>query len=163
MSVPKRQPPKDDPEEVCAAAVRLLARREHSTSELTRKLKERGFSNGLIEPGLERLREAGYLSDHRFAGSLARHRTAQGYGGLRIHAELSQHGLERTVIDAAIDDLDADWYEQAWVQMQRHFAQPPQTASERARILRYLTQRGFTAEVARAAVARWRESGHEPG
>lgn len=161
--MPKRPPPRDDPEDVCATAVRLLARREHSTAELTRKLRERGFSAGSIEPGLERLRDGGYLSDRRFAGSLARHRAGQGYGSLRIRAELGQHGLGRAVIDEAIDDLDADWLEQAWVQLRRHFSQPPRTAPDRARMLRYLTLRGFTAEVARAAVAQWRESGHQPG
>lgn len=140
------------------AALRLLARREHSAFELTRKLEQRGFTRATIGPGLERLRVAGYLSDARFAGSLARHRAAQGYGDLRIRAELGQHGMGHAVVDQALEELGVDWRAQALAQARRHFADAPETAAARARMLRHLTQRGFAASVASAALAEWCKS-----
>jgi len=156
--VQSQSAPKDEPEGAYAAALRLLARREHSTLELTRKLEQRGFTGASIRPALERLRAAGYLSDARFAGSLARHRAAQGYGDLRIRAELKQHGMEHAVVDQALEVLAVDWGAQALAQARRHFAEAPETSAARARMLRYLTQRGFAPSVARAAVAEWSKS-----
>nr|WP_296748743.1 regulatory protein RecX [Thioalkalivibrio sp.] len=153
-----RSAPKDEPEEAHAAGLRLLARREHSTLELTRKLKQRGFTVASIEPALEQLREAGYLSDARFAGSLARHRAAQGYGDLRIRAELGQHGMKQVLVDQALAELGVDWRAQALAQARRHFAEAPETSAARARMLRHLAQRGFASSVARAAVAEWSKS-----
>ena len=153
-----RSAPKDEPEEAYAAALRLLARREHSTLELTRKLEQRGFTGASIGPALEGLRVAGYLSDARFAGSLARHRAAQGYGDLRIRAELGQHGLEHAVVDQALKELGVDWCAQALAQARRHFNEAPETSAARARMLRHLTQRGFASSVASAAVAEWSKS-----
>jgi regulatory protein len=156
--VQSRSAPKDEPEEACAAALRLLVRREHSGPELWRKLQQRGFTAASIGPALERLRAAGHLSDERFAGSLARHRAAQGYGDLRIRAELAQHGIDHAVVEQALEELGADWCEQALAQARRHFLEPPVTAGGRARILRHLAQRGFASSVARAALADWRKS-----
>ena len=153
-----RSAPKDEPEEAYAAGLRLLARREHSPLELTRKLEQRGFTGGSIEPALARLRDAGYLSDARFAGSLARHRAGQGYGDLRIRAELGQHGIDHAVVDQALEELGVDWRAQALAQARRHFAEAPESSAARARMLRHLTQRGFASSVARAAVAEWSKS-----
>ena len=42
-----------------AAAMDLLARREHGRAELFRKLRQRGASAELIDPALDRLAEEG--------------------------------------------------------------------------------------------------------
>jgi regulatory protein len=149
----KPKAPRDDPEEAFGAALRLLARREHGTLELTRKLEQRGFAASAIGEAIERLRGAGYLSDDRFAGSLARHRLSQGYGEHRIRAELQQHGLDGACIRAAIESLGADWDALAADQARRHFGSRPVTAEDRQRVLRYLTQRGFSAAAARSALS----------
>lgn len=163
MPVPSRPAPRDDPEDAYAAGLRLLARREHGTQELGRKLEQRGFNSAAIEPALERLREDGYLSDARFAAALARHRAAQGYGDLRIRAELAQHGVEQVLTDAALEELGADWAEQALAQARRHFLKPPETVEARARVQRYLTQRGFAPGATRAALAAWAKSVQKRG
>ncbi|MFO8005195.1 regulatory protein RecX [Thioalkalivibrio sp.] len=153
-----RPAPKDEPAEAYAAALRLLARREHSGVELRRKLHQRGFTEASIGPSLEQLCAAGYLSDARFAGSLVRHRAAQGYGDLRLRAELAQHGIDHAIVEQALEALDADWCERALAQARRHFGEPPATAGARARVLRHLAQRGFASSVARAALAEWCKS-----
>jgi regulatory protein len=163
MRPQNRKALKDDPDAAYTAALRLLARREHSARELGRKLEQRGLAPALIGPALKRLRDDGYLSDERFARSLARHRADQGYGELRICAELAQHGLEGPAVEQAIAELEADWAERALLQARRHFHAPPENAAASARILRHLAQRGFPSGVARKALADWAESVQEPG
>ncbi|HEY6837347.1 MAG TPA: RecX family transcriptional regulator, partial [Geobacteraceae bacterium] len=50
-----------------AMAVRLLARRDHSTSELEQKLTRRGVAPATVAAVVARLTDKGYLDDRRFA------------------------------------------------------------------------------------------------
>ncbi|MBS0001944.1 MAG: regulatory protein RecX [Thioalkalivibrio sp.] len=163
MRAKSRKASKDDPGAAYAAGLRLLARREHSRAELARKLEQRGFAASLVTSALARLRDDGYLSEERFAHSLARHRVDQGYGELRIRAELAHHALSGEVVEQALLELDADWVERALLQARRHFPAFRAKGPEAARALRHLTQRGFPASVARSALARWAESVQEQG
>ena len=82
------------------AALELLARREHSRRELTRKLAARGFPDDVIAPALDELERSGALADARFTDSFVRSRIAKGQGPQRIRAELAQRGIA----DAEADD-----------------------------------------------------------
>ena len=57
------------------AAMRLLARREHSREELRLKLIQRGFEVSSINPVLVELIEQDTLSDARYAQALLSHRS----------------------------------------------------------------------------------------
>jgi len=163
MRAKSRKAPRDDPDAAYAAGLRLLARREHSEIELRGKLAQRGFAKPLVASALERLHADGYLSEERFAHSLVRHRADQGYGELRIRAELARHALDGPFLEQALLELDADWVERALYQARRHFPSLPDSGPETARVLRHLTQRGFPPTVARSALARWAKSVQEQG
>lgn len=66
----------------------MLARREHSRAELHLRLRAHGHDTQEIEAVIERLGEQGLQSDTRWAQALTRRRQAQGYGPLRIRAEI---------------------------------------------------------------------------
>lgn len=163
MPGPSRKPPRDDPEAAFAAGLRLLARREHSRAEIARKLDQRGFPSSVSGPVTERLLAEGYLSDTRFAASLARHRAGQGYGELRIRAELRQHEIDPGAVADAIAGLDTDWVELARLQLRRHFGAEGGAAAARERMRRHLAQRGFPSSVLREALQSGPESGQNPG
>ncbi len=59
------------------AALRLVARRDHFSTEVERKLKERGFAAPEIAATIERLRKMRYLDDRRalaaYAEEMKRH------------------------------------------------------------------------------------------
>jgi regulatory protein len=74
-------------------AVGLLARREHSRGELTRKLAARGFDEDVVAATLARLEREGALADGRFTASFIRTRAAKGKGPVRIRAELAERGM----------------------------------------------------------------------
>jgi regulatory protein len=146
-----RRPGKSARRSAYEQALGLLARREHSARELEFKLRAGGQPGDETEQALGRLREQHYQDDERFAASLARRRAAQGYGPLRIQAELKSHGLADPAIRQAIGAAEADWAANAAAQLRRHAgAKAPKDAAERARRAAFLLRRGFDAATVRA-------------
>ena len=135
------------------AAVRLLARREHSRFELRRKLASRGHAPRAAEAALAGLVEGGLQSDERFATSYARTALERGHGMHKIRAGLRQRGIEPALANDALD-LDAEaWQQRAAAAVRKRFGDaPPETAAEWAKRARFLAGRGFGAAVAAAAV-----------
>ena len=130
------------------AAVRLLARREHSRLELARKLGSRGHPKDLIEEVVGGLADDGLQSDDRFAEAFVRSALGRGQGPLKIRAGLTERGVDS---DIASDyfDLDANvWCEYATSALRKRFG--PAQAKNRAdwaRRARFLAGRGFTSDV----------------
>ena len=145
----------DRDNDVRRAAMNLLARREHSRSELRTKLRRRGVDGDDIDPVLDGLDAEGLQSDARYAESLAHSHARKGKGPLRIRAELRQHGVDDAVIASALAALSSTWVESAQAARRKRFGEAlPDSRAERARQARFLEQRGFTAEHIRAALAR---------
>ena len=129
----------------------LLARREHSARELKAKLSARGHAGDEARDAIERLQQQEYQSDARFAVSVARQRSSQGYGPRRILAELRSHGLADATIRAVIEELQVDWAAIAAAQLRRrHGARAPLEAAERAERAAFLLRRGFDPATVRA-------------
>lgn len=138
----------DTPVAVRRAAMDLLARREHSRVELTRKLRKRGAPPELIDSALQRLAEDGLLSEARYLESYVSSRARAGYGPQRIREELGQRGLQRDDIEQAMQRSDIDWSENLRGVWQRKFhGQLPADARERAQQGRFLAYRGYSLEM----------------
>ena len=124
----------DNPVAVRRVAMDLLARREHGRAELSRKLRQRGATQDLIDPALDRLAEEGLLNESRYLESYI------------ASEELSQRGLPRGEIDAALSESGVDWSENLREVWRRKFARLPQDARERAQQGRFLSYRGYSME-----------------
>ncbi|MEN1729376.1 MAG: regulatory protein RecX [Pseudomonadota bacterium] len=133
------------------AALRLLARREHSYLELSRKLRQRGWPEPELEQVLDELAEQGLQSDDRFAESFVRMRSQKAYGPIRIRAELGERGIDRSQIERALREAEVDWLELAsgWYE-RRYLERPVDDLKEKARRQQALARRGFSHEVIRA-------------
>ena len=137
-----------------ARALRWLAQREHSPSELRGKLLrlEPAPEDALVDQVLEQLQARGHLSEQRFVDSRVHQRQAT-WGLRRIRHELQQHGLG--LDPARQQQRAASEVERARALWSRRYgrtgaeAVPP---AERARQMRFLAARGFSAEAIRAAV-----------
>jgi len=90
-------------------ALGLLSRREHSARELKRKLQQKGVAVDEATEVVGEMSERNYQSDTRFAESLVRKRALDGYGPMRIRAELASHGIVREAATLAITSADVDW------------------------------------------------------
>lgn len=142
-------------------ALSLLARREHSQRELKRKLALHGHDAEEADVAIDRLKDQSLQSDERFAASVARHRSAHGYGPVRIRAELKAQGVDDAAIRSALVELDADWPVIAAAQLRRRAGGRTADAAERARRAQFLLRRGFDAATV-SAVTRAATDDPEP-
>lgn len=138
-------------------ALALLVRREHSRPELTRKLLARGIAAEDAAAAVAKMADAGWQDDTRFACSLARSRAGNGYGPLRIRAELASHGLGDDVIAAAFAALaetgEDDWPVRARDLASRRFgASVARTPAMQRKAADFLFRRGFDGDSVRAAI-----------
>lgn len=151
-------------------AIGYLAQREHSRVELRRKLLEAAARQqrlrATVEGGeppdalgaaaeqevdalLDWLAGKGLLSAERFVESRI-HARAPRYGNLRIRQELAQHGV---ALDAdTAEALRASELDRARAVWAKRYGAPAPDAAGRARQARFLTARGFSAEVVRRVV-----------
>ena len=130
-----------------SAALRLLARREHSRLELALKLKQRKIESDVIEQVLDDYEAEGWLCDERFAEVYARQRMDLGYGPLRIQDELQQRGIQETPLCVRAMN-DTDWSDRATSLREKRFGlcDIRDDWDEKARQARFLARRGFSSE-----------------
>jgi len=141
----------DDSDDVAAArdsAFRLLAQREHSTDELRRKLKKRGYSVTTIATVVASLDATHSVSDERFAESFVRVRSERGQGPLKIRAELRERGVDDGIVDAAMTATSDFWLEHAQRARTKRFGvEPPADRDTWNRQARFLAQRGYPSDL----------------
>lgn len=134
------------------AAMDLLARREHSRSELATKLARR-FADDDIPPVLDGLESEGLLSDYRFCESYTRMRTAAGFGPLRLRVELRQRGVADALIEQVLEELAPDWSQLLQgLNEKKYRGQDWADRREAARRARFFQQRGFPSELIRDVI-----------
>lgn len=145
-----------------ARALGYLSLREHSRSELRRKLLSalrrkvaaaQPVEEGSPVPGeaevdalLDALAREGWLSDSRYIDSRLRTRAPR-LGARRLAAELAQQGLKPE--GETWEQVQASEAERAQALLLRRFGEdPPVDAKERARRVRFLMSRGFSQGLA---------------
>ena len=163
-----------------ARALQWLVQREHSRSELRRKLLRLSQQRlraeleasgdeapdragalasrvAEVEDLLDWLQAERHLSEQRFVESRVNARSSR-YGNVRIRQELRQHDAQ---LDAASEALlKASEAERALAVWRRKFGREPAAdAAARARQMRFLAGRGFSSDVIRQVLLAARE-GH---
>lgn len=145
------------------AAMDLLARREHSPRELRAKLAQRGYPADAIDATLAALEREGLLSATRYLEAFIAGHARRGQGPVRIRAELEQQGIDREAIAAALAGCGLDFAALARdVRARRFGPAAPADFAERARQLKFLQYRGFTAAESSAAVGGRRADDDDP-
>ncbi len=129
-------------------ALAMLARREHTRVEMTRKLSPHAESPEQVEQLLDALAARGWLSETRFAESRA-HTLARKFGSRKIEYDLRSRGVSAEVVEQMVERSLAQEFENCRAAWQRKFGVLPQDAAERGRQMRFLAGRGFSAEAVR--------------
>ena len=132
-------------------ALKLLARREHSRTELARKLKAHVVPEDDLDALLDDLAGRKQLSDERYAESRA-HALSRKFGAARIAQELRAKGLDKGLAQRAVETARSTEVERARAVWLRKFRSPPDSREERARQMRFLQSRGFSFDAIRAVV-----------
>jgi regulatory protein len=131
-------------EEALESALRALGTRDRSAEEIDRRLRARGFPDPAREEVLARLRRTGLVDDTRFAETRARALAARGEGDAVIRHRLEQAGIERELIEAALESIEPEHERAQRIALAR--GRGPRT-------LRYLLSKGFAEDVVHALVA----------
>jgi regulatory protein len=135
------------------AALRLLAHRARSESEMRTRLKMRGFDPATVDEEVERLRNAGLLNDAQFARAWVEDRKRSAPRGRRmLRYELLGRGIDPEEVDEATDGIDdlATARQLAVVRGRRYAAEPYESFV--AHVGDFLRRRGFDYEVIATAV-----------
>jgi regulatory protein len=143
----------DTPQELKARALRLLARREHTRTELARKLAPRAESGDALAALLDELERRKQLSDERYAEQRA-HVLSRKYGAARIRLDLRAKGVSEEAAGRMAAACAADDLARARAILARRYRAPAATAEERAKRQRFLQGRGFSHDVIRRLLGR---------
>jgi regulatory protein len=134
------------------AALDALARRDHATEDLRRKLLEKGYDAGVVAPLLDALRAEKLLDDRRFTENFVAYHAARGQGPMRVRAELRRHGMEGSLVEECLIAF-SDWIVHLRKARQKKFgAKLPSNYADKQRQARFLGYRGFTSAQIRTAL-----------
>jgi regulatory protein len=133
-----------------ACAERILAVRDHGREELRRKLAKRGFDPEEVEAVLDQLVSEGYLDDARYAREFARQTLEKGHGAAYVRAKLASRGFRAAgrLVSTAEEAASL----RAFLERRRLRPGALTAAAERAKILRFLRGRGYSAEAIQAVL-----------
>lgn len=154
-----------------ARAIAFLSRREHSEAELRQKLQRYTDDIDEIDAVMARLQRENWQSDERFVESFVQSREHR-WGNQKILQALSQHNLDSESLSDLKEDLKDSEYQRArevWLKrfgpkygldlydpetevdedLLAQFKQqsPEEQAKEKAKQMRFLASRGFSADV----------------
>ncbi|MEO7939937.1 MAG: recombination regulator RecX [Burkholderiaceae bacterium] len=144
-------------------ALRLLAMREYSVSELERRLKRHEVEPGQLRTVLDELQAKGFIDNRRVIASVIHQRAAK-LGLARIRQELQHKGVageEAREALAALQPTELARAHQIWrkkfgnaaTEGSDGAADAPTDAAHRARQMRFLAARGFTGDTIRRVVS----------
>jgi regulatory protein len=173
MTRPSPRRPTAAPVSLKAQALALLARREHSRTELRTKLLRHARKLAVyalaqapqaeptdedaasawraeVEQVLAWLQAQRYQSDERFAESRV-HQRAQRLGTARLRQELAQHGV--ALSPETLHELQGTEWQRAQALWAQRYGTAAENERERARQIRFLLARGFSSDIVRKVVA----------
>ena len=126
----------------------MLARREHTRTELARKLNPHAESAEQIETLLDQFVARGWLSEARFAESRA-NTLSRKFGSRKIEYDLKSRGVSDEVVERTVEQARIQELANCRAAWQKKFGVLPRDAAERGRQMRFLAGRGFSAEAVR--------------
>lgn len=133
-------------------ALRLLSGREHSRTELERKLRAHETAPGELARALDELEAKGFINEQRVLESVV-HRRAAKMGAARVRQELQAKGLSPDAVAQAVAYLQGSEVERAREVWRKKFGEPPADAAERGKQMRFLASRGFGGDAIRRVVS----------
>ena len=145
-------------------AIAALARRMRSVAELKRLLRSRVESETeigqpLVELGIRRLKDQGYLNDASYAAAYSQFRREnQKFGPRRVITDLKAKGLHGEVIQAAVDSTFAGVNEERLAReyLRRKRIGKPENNKDASRIVRQLIRAGFSSATTFKILRNWK-------
>ena len=150
-----------------ASALAGISNRARTSEEVRRSLGQKGFAETIIEDTVADLERLGLVDDAAYARAFVRGRfEARGYGPARLRQDLQRKGIDRSTIDAALDELTEAEDLGAEARMQAEKKWRPLRSEDdlrkrKKKTMDFLVRRGFGFDTAREAVDRIAEDDDE--
>lgn len=133
------------------SAARSLAHHSMSKSDLSKKLKMRGFSQEESEQTADWFEEKGLVDDEKYARATAEYYKTRGYGAARIREELRRRGIDRELSDEMIGSLGSSESE-LHALIKKKLRGDELDADNKRKLVAFLVRRGFGFDEIRAAM-----------
>jgi len=126
---------------------RLLSRREHSQTELRKKLADLEMSSELVDDTIVQFAKKDIQSDIRYADAVVRGAYRKGKGPVFIERTLYNHDIDIHLVRTLVNDESFDWFESSKaVRVKRFGDELPDDWAFKQKQMRFLQYRGFTQE-----------------
>jgi regulatory protein len=134
------------------AALDALARRDHASEDLRRKLLDKGYDPVVAGAAIARLLAEKLVDDRRYVENFIGFHAARGHGPLRVRADLRRMGLPDELVEDGVEAYGG-WAARLLEARQKKFgAVLPSHYADRQRQARFLGYRGFTGAQIRMAL-----------
>ena len=136
-------------------ALYLIEFRDRTEKELREKLVGKGYDEEQIEDTVEFLKNYGYLDDKRYAAHFISDAiNLKKWGKIRIRTELIRKGVDREIVEFAIEDAFCDMDDERVLnEMKKRFSNSDfSNMKERTRIFNFFMRRGFTPDEIKGAM-----------
>ncbi len=135
-------------EKAMSTAIRILVYRNHTKSELERKLLKKGFDHEIINDVIIDCENMNYLDDKQVAFDYFTELFRKGYGPRYMRMAMRRKGIESDLIDDIIDKnfCDDEQFRSAMavLKKKRTFERESNEKKRKAKIFRFLYSRGFS-------------------
>jgi len=144
-------------------ALRILAGRDHSKFELTRKLEQRGFKPEDIAQALSECERLDYINDERTSRVYINQMIRKGHGLNRIRHEMNKKGLTGQRIQNILCEIEseideAQGAERILEKNIKRFEREADLKKRRNKIYRFLYARGFSQDTIRRLINKYEPS-----
>lgn len=138
-------------------AMHLLEKMDRSEKQLRLKLKDDGYPPEAVETAIDYVKSYHYVDDERLARSYIRfYQTSR--SRMRLMQDLMKKGIDKEVIQRCMEEEN----ETSQIEMihrlmeKKHYDNSNATREEKAKMYRFLMQRGFpSSEITRAMGELW--------
>lgn len=133
-------------------AVKYLSFKSRTEKEVVLKLREKEFSDDIIDKVIELLKKYNYIDDYSYAGSFLRDKfNLKGFGSNRIKFELKQKGISNEIIEQVFFENEFDEAQKAAELIERKYGIWDFDIKEKQKIEGFLARRGFSFSTIREA------------
>jgi len=143
----------DSLDDALGRVYRYLGHRDRTVAEVRQYLLGRNIGEETVESAIDELKSQGYLDDARLAQRFTEdRRTLDAWGSERIERRLTELGVDRELIAAALTVGESGELDTAVEFLRRRFPIPPENDRDRDRALKMLVRKGYPLELAYDAV-----------
>lgn len=133
------------------SAAKTLAKRSLSRGELSKKLRDKGFSEEESEDAVEWFSSRGFIDDQSYARSCVEYYKARGYGIVRIKEELRRREISKEISEKLISELGS-FSDELLALIEKKTRGEGLDADKKRKLIAFLCRRGFKYDEIRTAL-----------